>query len=65
MKEIKGGCTPRITLLVDFDPNPNGEPVVWLCINNTASGKRIGNGALDKNAVNELIIELQKRVSEM
>lgn len=64
MKEIKGGCTPSVTILVDFDPNPNGNPVVWLCTNDS-KGRRIANAALDKEAVNELIVELQKRVSEM
>lgn len=58
---ISGNCTPNVSIEIDYDENPHGEPVVWL-----KTGYRQGVSApLDKKAVEELITELQKMLASM
>lgn len=58
---INGNCTPSVTVEIDFDENPNGLPVVWL-----KTGYKQGvHAPLNKEAVKQLVIELQKMLKQM
>lgn len=50
MITISGNCTPKVSIDIDFDENPNGLPVVWL-----KTGPRGVDAPLNKEAVSELI----------
>jgi hypothetical protein len=61
MTIISGGCTPSVTVEVDFDENPNGLPVVWL-----KTGHKQGvHAPLNKEAVEQLIADLQEKLRRM
>lgn len=65
MKEIKGNCTPAMSITVDFDPNPNGLPVLWIGIRGSHTHKILGIAPLNKKAVGELLVELANRIGDM
>jgi hypothetical protein len=61
MITISGNCTPSVSIDIEFDENPNGNPVVWI-----KTGYKQGvHAPLDKKAVEQLIIELQKMLTRM
>lgn len=61
MISISGNCTPKVSVEIDFDENPNGLPVVWM-----KTGYTTGVSApLDKKAVEELIKVLQELLVKM
>ena len=67
---INGNCTPRMQVALDYDENEHGYPVLWISIlidslNEPTNRKLLGVAPLDKEAVNKLIVELQKLVTEM
>lgn len=62
---IHNGCTPAYAIEVDIDPNPNGYPVLWITVRHKHTPKRIFDIPLGKNAIEELIAELQSKLPEM
>lgn len=62
IKRIEGTATD-VTVALDYGPN-NHQPILWIGIEGEKVNSRL-YACLDKAAVNELIVELQKRVSEM
>lgn len=58
---INGNCTPRVTIEIEYDENPNGLPLVWL-----KTGYKTGvHAPMNKEAVEQLIVELQKMLIKM
>lgn len=63
MIKIDCGCTPRMELKLDIDPNPNGYPVLWISI--YENGKHKYGAPLSREAAEELTRNLQSLVTEM
>jgi hypothetical protein len=60
---INSGCTPNYQITLDFDENPNGNPVLWMHV--CSGSKTWVSVPLDKRAVGLLLVEFSQQIGEM